>query len=287
MATLITGGSLIQSSFGADGAHNLEAVIARPHHDGRFDLQHYWRLTNRPDAYWNTGATLPVDAAGPAAICQRGNHGGVHGNFEVVVPVVGGLAHLWCDNDPASASGWHRVVDLAAPGATGPGAIVENRATGDLELAAVHDNTLIHHRFDRRSWRPVAVVSHRITGVPALIQSDFGDNLELVVPEGGDSRRPGALPKWPITRHSGKRSEVPAKSSRGGKHKPGGERPSPRQALCQASADRAARICCCLDGTLQPLFERWYPDLANDNAVRAAHARAGGPCLPPTEYLVH
>ena len=77
MATLITGGSLIQSSFGADGAHNLEAVIARPRRDGRFDLQHYWRLTNRPDAYWNIGATLPVDAAGPAAICQRGKHGDV------------------------------------------------------------------------------------------------------------------------------------------------------------------------------------------------------------------
>jgi len=30
MTTLITGGSLIQSSFGSTGAHNLEAVVTRP-----------------------------------------------------------------------------------------------------------------------------------------------------------------------------------------------------------------------------------------------------------------
>jgi len=29
-----------------------------------------------------------------------------------------------------------------------------------------------------------------------------------------------------------------------------------------------------LDGTLRPLFERWYPGLANDNGEKAAHAAA-------------
>ena len=29
-----------------------------------------------------------------------------------------------------------------------------------------------------------------------------------------------------------------------------------------------------LDGTLRPLFERWYPGLANDNQVDARHATA-------------
>lgn len=29
-----------------------------------------------------------------------------------------------------------------------------------------------------------------------------------------------------------------------------------------------------LDGTLRPLFERWYPGLANDNAAGAAQAAA-------------
>ena len=29
-----------------------------------------------------------------------------------------------------------------------------------------------------------------------------------------------------------------------------------------------------LDGTLRPLFERWYPELANDNKVDARHATA-------------
>ena len=29
-----------------------------------------------------------------------------------------------------------------------------------------------------------------------------------------------------------------------------------------------------LDGTLRPLFERWYPGLANDNAARTGSAAA-------------
>jgi hypothetical protein len=29
-----------------------------------------------------------------------------------------------------------------------------------------------------------------------------------------------------------------------------------------------------LDGTLRPLFERWYPGLTNDNATRADQAAA-------------
>ena len=29
-----------------------------------------------------------------------------------------------------------------------------------------------------------------------------------------------------------------------------------------------------LDGTLRPLFERWYPGLANDNGNKAAQATA-------------
>jgi hypothetical protein len=42
MTTLISSGSLNQSSFGFDGAHNLEAVITRPVGPiGRFALQHY------------------------------------------------------------------------------------------------------------------------------------------------------------------------------------------------------------------------------------------------------
>jgi hypothetical protein len=186
VSTLITGGSLIQSSFGFDGAHNLEAVIARPRGDGLFDVQHYWRLTDRPDAPWNTGATLPVDATGPGSMCQRGSSGGVNGNFEVVVPVARGLAHVWLDNNPASASGWHRVNGLAALGATGPGAVVENRATGNLELVATHGDLLIHHRFDRTSWQQVATISGQASGAPALIQSDYDNHLEVVVPEGGD-----------------------------------------------------------------------------------------------------
>lgn len=186
MNTLITGGSLMQSDFGGDGAHNLEAVITRPRADGRFDLQHYWRAMNRPDTTWNTGATISTAALGPATICQRPTPNGGHGNFEAVVPVDGGLAHFWLDNTLSGPRPWNRVPGFAAAGAGGPGAILANRRNENLELMALHGRNLVHHWFDRVAWQLGATVSTNATGAPMFIQSDFDDHLEVLVPEGGD-----------------------------------------------------------------------------------------------------
>ena len=41
-----------------------------------------------------------------------------------------------------------------------------------------------------------------------------------------------------------------------------------------------------LDGTLRPLFERWYPGLANDNPADAGHSTAlSGPAADPVRIL--
>jgi Domain of unknown function (DUF4185) len=185
MNPLVMGGSLIQSDFGGPGAHNLEAVVARPRADGPFDLQHYWRLTTRPDRTWHLGATITAAARGPATICQRPSPGG-HGNFEVVVPVDGGLAHFWLDNTLSGPRPWNRVHGFAAAGADGPGAILANRSNDNLELMALHGRNLVHHWFDRTAWRTGATISTNATGAPAFIQSDFDDHLEVLVPEGDD-----------------------------------------------------------------------------------------------------
>src|SRR3954453_6928573 len=109
MNPLVMGGSLIQSSFGVQSAHNLEAVIARQRADGYFDLQHYWRITTRPDVEWKIGATITTAARGPATICQRPRPSGGNGNFEVAVPVDGGIAHFWLDNSISGPRPWHKV----------------------------------------------------------------------------------------------------------------------------------------------------------------------------------
>src|SRR4030095_1627555 len=137
MSALIMGGSLIQSDFGGDGTRNLEAVIARPRADGRLDVQHYWRAAGRPDLGRNIGATISTEARGPATICQRPARSGAHGNFEVAVPLDGGIAHFWLDNTQSGPRLWNRVPGWAAPGADGPGAILANRRNDNLELMAL------------------------------------------------------------------------------------------------------------------------------------------------------
>jgi len=66
---LICSGSLIQSTFFAEGSHNLEAVIARPQdpdgtrNTGFFTLQHY-RLV---PTTWQLGDIVTRKAIGPGA----------------------------------------------------------------------------------------------------------------------------------------------------------------------------------------------------------------------------
>jgi hypothetical protein len=186
MSTLIMGGSLIQSDFGDNGRHNFEAVIARPRTDSHFDLQHYWRQTISPNMTWNLGGLISATALGPGTITQRPSSQAGHGNFEVVVPVDGGLAHFWLDNKLSGPRPWNRVSGFAAAGADGPGAILANRSNGNLELVAQHGRNLVHHRFVGTAWRQGATISTNVTGAPAFIQSDFDNHLEVLVPEGGD-----------------------------------------------------------------------------------------------------
>jgi hypothetical protein len=189
MQTLLTGGSLIQGHFpgvprqGSAPLRNLEAVLLRARGAGRWDLEHRWRDQNVPDRPWQVGSVVTSNATGPGAICQRTNKGDVQGNFEVVVPESGGLAHYWLDNSVSGLRSWNGF-GLLAPGSTGPGAVLENNLNGNLEVIVAHHSDLVHYWFDRIAWRAGSVITRRASGAPAMIQSDYNGHLEVVVPEG-------------------------------------------------------------------------------------------------------
>jgi hypothetical protein len=184
------------------GAHNLEAVIASPLLAQTYQVQHYWRLTDPVDSPWQKGAVITQAATGPGAICQRRDNQSIHGNFEVLVPEAGGLAHYWFDNSVNGPRDWNRVPGYAMPGAISPGSILENRVTANLELAVVVADSLVHRRFSRADWTTVATISSRASGAPVLIQSDYDNHLEVIVTEGanlvlywfdGSAWRPGGV----------------------------------------------------------------------------------------------
>jgi Domain of unknown function (DUF4185) len=195
MVPRIAGGSLIQGTIGGavatkgdNNAPNLEAVILvskdpKDPEGGGFNLYHYWRDQVRPDRPWRRGALISGAATGPGCICQRRMVGDVHGNFEVLVPEAGGIAHYWWDN-AASEPAWKQV-GLAAPGATGPAMVVENRRNQNLEAVALHGRSLVHHWFDG-AWHGGSVITDHAYGAPALIQSSYDDHLEVIVVERGD-----------------------------------------------------------------------------------------------------
>jgi hypothetical protein len=140
--------SLIHSDFAADEHGNFEAVVRVG-----TGLWHFWR-DNSDDHRWppwtRDEKRVSDGVADAGAIIQSTFGTGVHGNFEVVVPLFGpaGRTELWQffrDNSDV-ANPWQRV----------------RRVTGPND---------------------------HVTGPASLIQSTFGDsgNFELVVPLMGPS----------------------------------------------------------------------------------------------------
>lgn len=189
MDPLICGGSLIEGSFSTGAPSdpmklNLEAVILDRN---RHELYHHWRDWGSADRTWNRGGLVTSRATGPGAICQRRASANRQGNFEVLVPEGDdGLVHYWLDNSIAGNRPWNRV-GTAAPGATGPGAVLHNRTNDNLEAVALHGAGVVHHWFDRATgWHRGATITTRASGPPSMIQSSFADHLEVIVAEGED-----------------------------------------------------------------------------------------------------
>ena len=181
MTLLISPGSLIQGPFLTENVPNFEAVLYVPEAS---QLQHYYRENHRPDKIWQKAQVINPQAfpvIGAGAICQ--SNFGSKGNFEVVVPEPGGLAHYWRDNDHIETP-WQRV-GIIAPNSVGSGAIIQNRKNGDLEVVVRHGRELVHYWRNGGTWLSTAQpISRDVSGAAAIIQSSYGYNIELVVQEG-------------------------------------------------------------------------------------------------------
>jgi hypothetical protein len=164
------GASLIFSNYG-----NLEAVATQA--DGRiahFALVGIWG--------WQGPALLPGSVgAGPPAFIQ--SRFGGRGNFEVIVPRVGGgLAHFWRDNDHGDH--WAEAAQPATAG-TWSGVGLIHSSFGNLELVGVVDGVLVFlwQNGVGGPWSAPTRIDAGFIGRPALIQSSYGGshgNFEVV-----------------------------------------------------------------------------------------------------------
>ena len=190
MTPLIAPGSLIVSPFVTTNVDtsvdvpNFELVRFAPDegqpHTGQ--LQHWYRKNQSPNEFWHFAQLInrDVPVTGPGAICHGST--GSKGNFEVVVPEGRGLAHYWRDNDRPETA-WNPAGIIASL-SNGPGAILHNRRSRDLEVTVGYGRDLVHFFRDGGRWLQTAQpVSRQALGPASMIQSSYGDNLELLVQE--------------------------------------------------------------------------------------------------------
>jgi hypothetical protein len=122
---------------------------------------------------------------------------GTNGNFEVVVPRVGGgIAHLWRNNDVASFPWTAPAIAFGSTTDISDATCIHS-GFGNLEVVAREGSTLLH------SWRndaaglkwsqPVPIPgAAAVSGAPGFIQSTYGGgNFEIVAPLVG-----GGLGHW-------------------------------------------------------------------------------------------
>ena len=169
------GAAMCRTSYG-----HLEIVVA-----GRSGaLAHFWEA--EPGG-WRGPALLPGKAAGAPAFVQS-SIGYPPGNFEVIVTRPGGgLSHFFRANDQGANVQWQ---EGAQPSTTGIwlGVALVFSTAGRLEVAGVRRNgnsadLVALSRNDAGVWTQTAVaVAAGVSGRPAMAQTTYGGDFDLVVP---------------------------------------------------------------------------------------------------------
>lgn len=207
-------GSIIQSDFG-DGHHgNFEVVVPLMAPNGVVELWHMWHDNSDVNKPWSFGQRITEagrQVVGPASIIQSDFKSGSHGNFEVVVPIVGAdgrveLRHYWHDNADVNKP-WSIGQRINDPthAVIGGGCIIQSNfgsgAHGNFEVAArvrLPDgrSVLQHYWHDNSNvnlpWRNGQVIISGAAGNGVIIQGSFGSphgNFEVVVPVAGPAGR--------------------------------------------------------------------------------------------------
>lgn len=180
---LVDSVSLIQSNYGPAG--NFEAIARVGDR-----LVHFWRSVT-PDSTWY-GPTTVVDkgiVGNPAFI--QGNFG-IHGNFELVVPVEPhGIAHYWRSNDDQRPTWQLGAIFAEQLGKVDAVALIQSNfgqpGPGHLEVIARVGEDLYHIWRDSsplRLWKEPVKFFSGAAGIPGFIQGNFGskDDFEVVTP---------------------------------------------------------------------------------------------------------
>ncbi len=200
--------SLIQSDFGHDGSRNLEAVVPLMGPQGHSELWHFWFDITNVHRPWTRGRRITADGdrvTGPASIIQSDYKTGDHGNFEVVVPLIGrhghpSLFHFFHDNANPD-SDWVRLQQItgASDVVAGGGVIIQSDlgdgGHGNFEvvvpLLMPHGHTELWHFFyeaDRDGfWKRAQMITASASGGACIVRSDFAaeghNDFEVLVDE--------------------------------------------------------------------------------------------------------
>jgi hypothetical protein len=198
-------GSIIQSDFGSGDHGNFEVVVPLFAVDGTMELWHFFHDNSDVSKPWQQAQRIATGVAGAGCIIQSDFGSGDHGNFEVVVPVVGtggsiDLWHYWHDNSDVNKP-WQQGQRVAA-NVDGPATIIQSDfdagGHGNFEVVVPlitsagarelwhfwHDNSDVN-----KPWEQGQRVAPQADGSGVIIQSNFGagnhGNFEVVVPVGG------------------------------------------------------------------------------------------------------
>jgi hypothetical protein len=119
---------------------------------------------------WHTGETFASGATGRPGFVQSTFGTQPNTNFEVVVPMAGGLTSFW-RNNAASGTPWEGPIATFGPGNATAAALIQS-SDSSLHVVAAAGGELVH--FTRASqagdWAQVATFANGASGAPGLIQ---------------------------------------------------------------------------------------------------------------------
>jgi hypothetical protein len=206
-------GCLIQSDYRTGLHGNFEVVVPLQQSSGTTELRHFFRDNNDPHLPWIRGARITGEhdnVAGAACLIQSDYRTGLHGNFEVVVPLrldngTVELRHFWRDNNNPRQP-WIRGTRITGDHDNVAGAaclIQSDLGTGthgnfEVVVPLQLNNGAIelrHFYHDNRDaglpWTKGYFITQACTGSAGIIQSRFGSaghgNFEVIVDEHRDA----------------------------------------------------------------------------------------------------
>jgi uncharacterized protein DUF4185 len=204
---------LIQSDYRTGLHGNFEVVVPLQLSNGTTELRHFYRDNNNPQLPWVRGARVTGDhddVAGAACLIQSDYRTGLHGNFEVVVPLrvddgTTELRHFWRDNNNPQQP-WVRGARVTGDqdNVAGAACLIQSDlgtgSHGNFEVAVplllnngaielrhfYHDNSNV-----RLPWTKAQFITQSCAGSGSMIQSRFGTaghgNFEVIADEHRDA----------------------------------------------------------------------------------------------------